>query len=108
MTGKVMVLAGLLVVGAAVSAQAQQPADAASLYAKNCASCHGAKGTPAASMATSMHVPDFATALASVPDSALKNTVANGKGRMMPSYKTRLTAEQISSLVTYIRSFGRH
>ncbi len=103
-----MVLSALLVLAAAATAQAQQPADAASVYAKNCASCHGAKGTPAGSMATSMHVPDFATALASVPDSVLRSTVANGKGRMMPAYKTRLTAEQIASLVTYIRSFSRH
>lgn len=109
MNTKVMILCVLLGLASAGAARAQQPADAASLYTKNCASCHGAKGTPAPSMVQSMHVPDFAAAtLASIPDSALKNTVANGKGRMMPPYKARLTAEQITSLVTYIRTFSRH
>ncbi len=107
MTKNVMILSGLLALGCAVTLRAQQPADAASTYAKTCASCHGAKGTPAPAMAQSMHVPDFATALASVPDSALKNTIANGKGRTMPAYKSRFTAEQIASLVAYIKTF-RH
>jgi mono/diheme cytochrome c family protein len=108
MIRKVMVLAGLLVLGVAAAARAQQPIDAASLYAKTCASCHGPKGTPSAGMA-SMHIPDFAaSAFAAIPDSTLRNTVAAGKGRMMPSYKTRLTTEQIAALVGYIRTFGRH
>lgn len=108
MTTKVMILAGLFAVGSAGALHAQHPADAASLYAKTCASCHGAKGTPSASMA-SMHIPDFASsALASIPDSTLRNTVSAGKGRMMPSYKTRLTAEQIGQLISYIRTFSRH
>ena len=103
-----MVLAGLLVLGGAAAARAQQPNDAASLYAKTCASCHGPKGTPGAGMA-SMHIPDFASsAFAAIPDSTLRNTVAAGKGRMMPSYKARLTADQIAALVTYIRTFSRH
>ncbi len=109
MSKKVMVLAGLLVVASAATLRAQQPTDAAATYARTCASCHGAKGTPSPSMAQSMHVPDFAsTALASQTDDQLKNVVANGKGKLMPSYKTRLSAEQIASLVTYIRTFSKH
>jgi mono/diheme cytochrome c family protein len=108
MTTKVMVLAGLFALGSAGALRAQQPADAASIYAKTCASCHGAKGTPSSAMA-SMHIPDFASsALASIPDSTLRNTVSAGKGRMMPSYKTQFTPEQIAALVTYIRTFSRH
>lgn len=104
-----MILAGLLALGSAGALRAQQPADAASIYAKTCASCHGAKGTPSASMATSMHIPDFTSAaFASIPDSTLRNTVSAGKGRMMPAYKTRFTAEQIAQLVSYIRTFSRH
>lgn len=109
MTTKVMILAGLFALGSAGAVRAQQPADAASTYAKTCASCHGAKGTPSPSMAHSMGIPDFAAAtMASIPDSVLKNVVSAGKGRMMPSYKTRFTAEQIAQLVTYIRTFSRH
>lgn len=107
---KVMVLAAVLALASASALRAQQPADAASLYAKTCASCHGAAGTPNASMARSMAIPDFAAAatFASVSDSVLKSAVSVGKGRMMPSYKTRLTPVQIASLVTYIRTFSKH
>jgi mono/diheme cytochrome c family protein len=110
MTTKVMVLTSLFAIATAGALRAQQPADAASLYAKSCASCHGARGTPNPAMARSMPgLPDFAAAtMASVPDSALTNAIANGKGRMMTAYKTRLTAAQIASLVTYIKTFSRH
>ena len=102
-----MILAGLFALAHAGALRAQQPADTPSLYAKTCASCHGAKGSPSPTMAHSMGIPDFASGvLASVPDSVLKNTIANGKGRMMPSYKTRLTTEQIAALVGYIRTFA--
>jgi mono/diheme cytochrome c family protein len=106
---KAVVLSALLALAVAGSLRAQQPAD--SLYAKNCLSCHGAKGTPNPAMAHSMAgLPDFADAhtLASVADSTLKNVVSAGKGRMMPSYKSRLTPEQIASLVRYIRTLSRH
>jgi mono/diheme cytochrome c family protein len=107
MTTKVILLAGLLAVASAGALSAQQPADAPSTFAKTCASCHGAKGTPAASMAHAMPgLPDFAAAsMASVSDSVLKDVIANGKGRLMQGYKTRLSAEQITALVAYIRTF---
>jgi len=107
MTTKVMLLAGLIAVASAGALRAQQPADTPSLFAKTCASCHGAKGTPAAAMAHAMPgLPDFAAAsMASVPDSVLKDAIANGKGRIMQSYKARLTTEQIAALVAYIRTF---
>ena len=110
MTSKVLVLAGLFALASAGALAAQQPADAASVYTKSCASCHGAKGTPAASMAQAMHIPDLATAaVAAQPDSALKAEIANGKtGTAMQAYKTRLTAEQIAALATYIKTFSRH
>lgn len=110
MTTKVMILAGVIAMASASALSAQQPADAASTYAKSCASCHGPKGTPAPAMGRSMPgLPDLAAAsTAALPDSALRNAIANGKGRMMAAYKTRLTAEQINALVSYLRTFSRH
>jgi mono/diheme cytochrome c family protein len=106
MTKRLMILAGLFALASAGALRAQQPVDAPALYAKTCASCHGAKGSPSPTMAHSMHVPDFAAgAVASIPDSLLKSTIANGKPPMMPAYKSRFTAEQIAALVTYIRTF---
>ncbi len=106
MTKKVMILAGMFALASAGALQAQQPADAPALFARTCASCHGAKGTPAAAMAHAMPgLPDFAAAsMAAVSDSALKDAIANGKGRMMQAYKTRLSTEQIAALVAYIRT----
>ena len=107
MTKKVLFLAGLFTVAAVGMPRAQQPVDAASLFSKMCASCHGAKGTPAPAMVHAMPgLPDFAAAaMASVPDSALTNAITNGKGRIMAAYKARgLTPEQITALVQYIRT----
>lgn len=112
MSTKVMTLGTLVALGWASALRAQQPADSASAstYARMCASCHGPKGTPAPAMAHSMGLSNFASAdsMASVTDSVLRAAVADGKGRAMPAYKTRLTAEQIDGLVRYIRTLGRH
>jgi len=106
MTKRVMILTGLFTLVSASALLAQQPVDAPALFAKTCASCHGAKGSPSPTMARSMGIPDFASGvLASIPDSVLKNTIANGKGKMMPAYKSRLTPDQVTALVNYIRTF---
>ena len=107
---KVLLLAVALGLSAAATLSAQQPVDAAALYAKTCASCHGAQGTPSAAMAHAMAgIPDFkAASMASVADTTLRNAIVNGKGRMMASYKTRLTAEQVAALVGYIRTLSKH
>lgn len=110
MATKVLVLTVGLGLVAAVKLSAQQPSDAAALYTKTCASCHGAQGTPSPAMAHAMAgIPDFkAASMASVADSVLTNAIANGKGRMMASYKTRLTPAQVSALVSYIRTLSKH
>lgn len=118
MRTKVLLLTAVLGLGAAGALAAQQPApkpahqavDAAALYTHTCASCHGPKGTPSAAMAHAMAgIPDFAAAsMASVPDSVLRAAIVNGKGRMMASYKSRLTEAQVDALVHYIKAFSRH
>ena len=111
MTTKAVVLTALFALVSVTALRAQQAADAAVLYAKTCASCHGAAGTPSPAIARSMAgIPDFADAraMASVPDSVLRNAISAGKGRMMMSYKSRFTPVQIASLVTYIRTLSRH
>jgi len=109
MIGKVLVVAavaGLLGAGAAV---AQQP-DGAALYARTCASCHGPQGTPTPAMAKAMTgIPDFgARATSAVPDSVLRDAIMNGKGRMMAAYKARLTPDQVTALIAYIRTLAKH
>jgi mono/diheme cytochrome c family protein len=111
MSTKVMILSTIVALVSVSALRAQQPADGPTLYAKTCASCHGPKGTPAPAMARSMAgIPDFANAqaMASVADSVMRHVVSEGKGRTMPSYKARLTPEQINALVRYIRTLSRH
>jgi mono/diheme cytochrome c family protein len=110
MKAKALILTAVLAVASAGALAAQQPVDAAALYAKTCASCHGAQGTPNPAMAHAMAgIPDFrAASMASVPDSVLRDVIANGKGRMMASYKSRLTPEQIAALARYVKAFSRH
>ncbi|MFI5214045.1 MAG: c-type cytochrome [Gemmatimonadales bacterium] len=88
---------------------AQQAAETpAQLYGRSCAACHGATGVPAPAMATSMGIPNFTDphGVAAKPDSVLANSIRAGKGKM-PAYGTRLSADQIRQLVTYIKSL-RH
>lgn len=109
MTGKILVLSAVLAL-AAGSLAAQQAADGAGTYAKTCASCHGPAGAPSAAMAHAMAgLPDFtAASMASVPDSTLRNAILNGKGRMMAAYKGRLTPEQVTAVLAYIRTLAKH
>ncbi len=105
----IMMLAAILGLAAAAQARAQQPADGATVYAKMCASCHGARGTPNPATARAMAIPNLAAAsVASVPDSVFASAILNGKGRAMPAYKTRLSAAQVAGVVAYIRTLSQH
>lgn len=106
---KTWILAAVLTLASAGLARAQQPTDAAAVYARECASCHGPKGTPNAAMGRAMGIPNLAAASeAAVPDSVLRNAILNGKGRGMPAYKARLKSEEVAALVAYLRAFSRH
>lgn len=71
----------------------------ATLFASNCAGCHGARGQGGLG-------PKLAggAVVASFPDeSAELALVANGKG-VMPAWKTRLSPDQIRAVVAYTRN----
>lgn len=79
--------------GTPVSAQV-----GASIYAKNCAACHGANGTggigPA--LAENPHV--------NIGDpTAMLTTIVQGRN-LMPSWRGQLSASDIASVATYVRS----
>lgn len=87
---------------ALVPVGAAQGADSASLYKTKCALCHGADG---AGKSTLKNTELRTSEVQKQTDAQLQEAVANGKGKM-PSYKGKLTKEQIAGLVTYIRSLG--
>lgn len=111
MKGKMVVTMAVLALLAPFGAvRAQQTTDAAQLYARNCASCHGANGAPNPVMARSLGaIPDFTDprVVVALPDSVLINAVTAGKGRNMPAYRGRLTADQIRALVAHVRTLSR-
>jgi mono/diheme cytochrome c family protein len=78
------------------------------LYAQNCAGCHGARGRGGASIALANPV-----YLAIVDETVLRNVVANGvQGTSMPAFAQRaggmLTEEQINAITSGIFSHWGH
>lgn len=72
------------------------------LFSLACTQCHGSvgQGTP---MAPSLNNQQF---LAQTPDAAIKQIIAGGvPGTAMPAWGTRLTDNDLSALVAYIRSW---
>lgn len=90
------------------SEPAGRPITAAELYAKHCASCHGKDGRARTFKAKFNHARDLTDPLwqDEVSDERLFNSIMNGK-KKMPSYRKKLTEEQINSLIAYVRTLAR-
>ena len=83
------------------SASAAAAADAASpktLYAQNCARCHGANGKAQTSLGRKYDADDIS---GGVGTSKTIRIVTNGKGHM-PSFNKKLTAAQIQQIASYV------
>jgi len=79
---------------------------AASTYKTNCVSCHGPDGRGSA-VGKSLHAADFHSAqVKQQSDAQLANVIAEGRGNM-PAFGTRLSKDQISALVKYIRTLAK-
>jgi len=77
----------------------------AGIYKTNCAACHGPDGR-GSSVGKSLHVPDLhSSQVQQLSDTELNNAITQGKGNM-PPFGGRLSEDQISSLVKYIRTFS--
>jgi cytochrome c6 len=90
-------IAALFALSLAGTALADEAAD---LYAKRCASCHGkdGKGTP---VGQKMGAKDL-TALKE-SEAEIAATITNGKGKMT-AYKDKLSAAEIKSLAKYVKA----
>lgn len=80
--------------------------DAAAIYAKSCATCHGKDGrakTFKAKFNRARNLTD-ATWQADVSDERLQNSISNGRGKM-PAFGKKLSEEEINGLVAYVRRF---
>jgi mono/diheme cytochrome c family protein len=111
MKKKVLVVSLACIIVAAVSltkgmgaGSVVQKSTAAATYQSQCAKCHGEDGKGIESLPG---IPNFADASwqAQHTDKELSDAISGGKG-IMPPYKDKLSAAEITALVKHIRSFA--
>ena len=90
----------------------ESQAKAKSLYAIDCAMCHGDNGNGQTDVAKGMGLtlPNFADAktLAGVPDGQLFDTIRNGKDKMPPEQSGRANDTMVWNLIIYLRGFSKN
>lgn len=91
---------------------AQAPAKDAGIekvYLKSCKNCHGVDGKAQTKMGKKHEIDSFTDAAwqSRHSDDEIREAITNGvKDTKMKAYGTKLSAEQISALVQYVRAFG--
>ena len=82
--------------------------DAAKIFAKSCAPCHGKEGEPNAVFAK-QGVRSFKDAAwqKSATDAQIEKSIREGKkGTMMASFEKQFSEEEIKGLVAFVRKLG--
>jgi mono/diheme cytochrome c family protein len=83
-------------------------ADAAKIFGKTCALCHGPEGQPAESFAK-LGVRSFKDKewQKATPDAQIEKSIREGKkGTLMASFEKQFSPEEIKALVAYVRKLG--
>lgn len=76
-------------------------------FKAKCAACHGPDGSGSTTMGKNLKLRDLGSAdVQKQSDDELTTIITKGKGKM-PSYDGKLTKEQISDVVKYIRSLKK-
>jgi cbb3-type cytochrome c oxidase subunit III len=104
----------LVALAALVAATLLSPApaaaeDAAKIFAKSCAPCHGKEGAPNAVFAK-QGVKNFTDAAwqKATTDAQIEKTIHEGKkGTMMASFEKQFSAGEIKALAAYVRTLGK-
>jgi len=74
------------------------------LFKSKCAMCHGPDGKGQTAMGKNLNIRDLgSTEVQSQSDADLTKIITDGKGKM-PKYDGKLTSDQITDLVKYIRT----
>ena len=96
-------VAGLLVVCFPAVVMAE---DAAAMFNSRCAPCHAKDGSGNTPMGKKIGAKALGSAeVQKLSDADLQKTIKDGKGKM-PSFGSKLTAEQLSEMVKVVRSFA--
>jgi mono/diheme cytochrome c family protein len=81
--------------------------DGAQLYQAMCASCHGPKGKPPASMIAQLNVRDLTSAelrARITPELVEKQIRTGSPNKLMPSFQGAITDEQIKAIAAFVSS----
>jgi mono/diheme cytochrome c family protein len=82
---------------------------ARTLYAQNCARCHGADGRAQTDLGQLYDATDLTSAKwwrdQHINDRRLNASITNGKKGGMPAFGKKLTRADIAALVAYVRTF---
>lgn len=99
-----MVVVGLIILYPRLS-QAQSAGE--TLFKTKCAACHGPDGKGEVPIGKKLGARDLSsTEVQGQSDAQLTEVVTKGKNKM-PAYDGKLTKEQITQLVAYIRELGK-
>lgn len=83
-------------------------ADAATVYNRQCVSCHGRDGRGRTRKGRQTHARDMTNASwqDDVSDERLFNSINNGRGKM-PAFHKKISENEIDGLVAYVRRMRR-
>lgn len=98
-------LVGLTMLAVPNSTLAQN--DAAKLFKDNCTLCHGADGSGNTAAGKAMKAKDLKSdEVQKQTDDQLTEVISKGRGKM-PAFGSKFSADQIKSLVAYIRGLAK-
>jgi cytochrome c6 len=76
-------------------------------YKANCVTCHSIDGSGSSPAGKALKAKDLKSPeVQSATDADLTAVITNGKGKM-PAFGKKLSADAITGLVTYVRSFAK-
>ena len=83
-------------------------ADAATIYNRQCVSCHGRDGRGRTRKGRQTHARDMTSPewQDDVSDERLFNSINNGRGKM-PAFRKKISENDIDALVAYVRRLRR-
>jgi mono/diheme cytochrome c family protein len=100
---KVVVLASAITALGVMTAAA----DGGATFKAKCAGCHGADGSASTGMGKTLKIRDFGSAdVQKQSDADLIKITTDGKGKM-PSYKGKLSDQEIKDVVGFIRTLKK-
>jgi cytochrome c6 len=99
---------GLLAAGFGRAVAAAAADDAGKMtFETNCSVCHDEDGSGDTPIGMSLEIPDLRSdAVQKLSDEELIAIVTNGKDPM-PSFKGKLTADEIKGVIAYVRTFAK-